>query len=275
MLRGAARTAGALTHPPAAGGRIVAAMKTLLPLLAAVALSACTILGPARDVVPTIKVPGSDPGQALVVVLPGIATDEEDLRDEGVAAAIQRGWPEADVLLVGATFQYYRTGVMVPRLRDAIVKARAEGYREIWLAGGSMGGLGVLLYEWHYPGELTGLVLMSPFLGDDVPEQVREVGLERWQPGPLAPKMDGDNFEQHVWSMIKGWRQRPELGRRAWLVCGTEDRLFEDVQLLAPEIAQGQYLPGPGGHDWAYWIPAAESTFRRIAEQRRLAAAAR
>lgn len=250
-------------------------MKPLLVLCAAIAVSGCALIGPARDVVPTIKVAGSDPGKTLIVVLPGIGTDAEDLRDQGIPAAIQRGWPEADVLLVDATFQYYRTGVMVPRLRDAIEKARAEGYREMWLAGGSMGGLGVLLYEWHYPGEMAGIVLLSPFLGDDVPEQVRAAGLDRWEPGPPPSKMNGDNFEQLVWTMIKDWRQQPELARRAWLVCGTEDRLFPDVQLLAPRIPPNQYLTSPGGHDWAYWVPAAESTFRRIAEQRRVATTSR
>lgn len=250
-------------------------MKTFFALLAAAALSGCTVLAPPREVIPSITVAGSDPGKALVAVLPGMATSAEDLRDEGIAAAIQRGWPQADVLLVDATFQYYRQGVLVPRLHRLIGQARASGYREIWLAGGSMGGLGVLLYEWAHPGEMAGLVLISPFLGDDVPAQVRQGGLAQWQPGPLAPQMDGDNFEQHVWVMIQGWRAHPELARRVWLVCGTEDRLFQDVQTLAPEITPGQYIASPGGHDWAYWVPAAEDTFRRIAEQRRLAAARR
>ena len=239
--------------------------------LALCAASACSVVGTPKDPVPTVKVPGTEPGTALVVVLPGFIYDADDLRDEGVADAIHRGWPAADVMLVGATYPYYRTGTLVPQLHENVITpARAQGYREIWLAGGSMGGMGVLLYEWAHPGELTGLVLMSPFLGsDDLLDDIREVGLGNWNPGPLAPRVDGDNYQRHVWNMIKDWRARPELARRAWLVCGTEDSLFPDVQVLAPEIPASQYVAAPGGHNWEFWLPQAEATFRRIAAQRR------
>jgi enterochelin esterase-like enzyme len=115
---------------------------------------------------------------------------------------------------------------------------------------------------------VTGLVLVSPFLGDEVPEEIREAGLAKWEAGELAPKMDGENYERHVWNMIKGWRNRPQLARRVWLACGTEDALFKDAQLLAPEVPRDHYLTRPGGHNWAYWIPAIEDTFRRIAVSR-------
>lgn len=240
-------------------------------VLALCSVGACSIVGTPKDPVPTVAVPGTEPGRALVVVLPGFIYDADDLRDEGVADAIHRGWPAADVMLVGATYPYYRTGTLVPQLHEHVIKpARERGYREIWLAGGSMGGMGVLLYEWAHPGELTGIVLMSPFLGsDDLLDEIREAGLAHWQPGPLAPQMDGDNYERHVWNMVKGWRRQPALAQRAWLVCGTDDPLFPDVQLLAPEIPPAQYLPGPGGHNWKYWLPAAEDTFRRIAARPR------
>jgi pimeloyl-ACP methyl ester carboxylesterase len=245
----------------------MAAMKTLAAACAALALAGCAFFGPARDPVPTVLVPGAEPGRVLVVVLPGFADDADDLQEQGVAAAIHRGWPAPDVMLVGATFNYYRTGQLVPQLeKNVIGPARQRGYRDIWLAGGSMGGMGVLLYEQVHPGEVTGLLLMSPFLGTDaVLDEIREAGLAQWDPGPLAPTMDGSNYERHVWNMIKGWRATPGRARRAWLVCGTEDRLFRDVQLLAPEIPPEQFLVKPGGHDWDYWIPAIEDTFRRIA----------
>ena len=241
-----------------------------LLLAASCALAGCSIVGAPQERLPTIKVAGSAPGHALVVVLPGFAFDAEDLDGKGVAQAIQRGWPGADVMLVGATFPYYRTGTLVPKLHEQVIApARAQGYREIWLAGGSMGGMGVLLYEWHHPGALTGLVILSPFLGsDDLLDEIREVGLAQWQARDLAPQMDGDNFSQHVWTMLKGWRTRPELARRAWLACGTEDRLYPDVQLLAPLVPPDQYFPSPGGHTWDYWIPAVENVFRRIAARR-------
>lgn len=248
----------------------MAAMKTVPALCCVLFLAGCSVIGPPRDTLSTITVAGTAPGRALVVVLPGFAFTDEDMREEGVAEAIHRGWPEPDVVLVGATWPYYRTGTMVPRLHEQVVApARAAGYREIWLAGGSMGGLGVLLYEWAHPGALDGLLLLSPYLGQDaVLDEIREAGLDRWDPGDVSAPIDGDNFSRYVWTMIKGWRRHPERARRVWLVCGTEDRLFRDVQLLAPEIPPGQYIPAPGGHDWDYWIPTIEATFRKIAAAR-------
>jgi pimeloyl-ACP methyl ester carboxylesterase len=243
----------------------------LVAALAFAALAGCAVFGRPAAVIPVIKVAGAEPGKVLVVVLPGFAFDADDLRDRGVADAIHRGWAAPDVALVGATFPYYRSGVLVSRLHEQVIApARAQGYREIWLAGGSMGGMGVLLYEQAHPGELSGLLLMSPFLGDDdLLDEIRDAGLARWQPGELAAEMDGDNFARHVWVMLQGWQQRPALARRVWLVCGTEDRLFEDIELLAPLIPRGQYIASAGAHNWDYWLPAAEDTFRKIASRRR------
>lgn len=237
-------------------------------VLACSVLTGCAIFGSPANPIPTVIVRGTQSApHALVVVLPGFIYDADDLYDKGVADSIHRGWPAADVLLVGATYPYYRDGLLVPRLHDRVLYARQQGYREIWLAGGSMGGMGVLLYEWAHAGELTGIVLMSPFLGSDALfKEIRVAGgLANWNPGPLAPEMDGDNYQRHVWNMIKGWKQRPALAKRAWLVCGTEDPLFPDVQVLAPEVPPEQYLARLGGHNWDFWLPVLEETFRKIA----------
>ncbi|HUR39708.1 MAG TPA: hypothetical protein VM240_00920 [Verrucomicrobiae bacterium] len=253
-----------MTHLPAPGRGHLALLAAAigLPLF-----SACSVVGSPKDVVPVHKIAGNDPGKVLVVVLPGFAFDHDDLRDKGVATAIQKGWPSADVALVGATFPYYRTGVLVEKLHaQVIAPARAAGYRQVWLAGGSMGGMGTLLYEQAHPGELTGLVILSPFLGsDDLLDEIREAGLERWSAGELSPVVDGDNYQRHVWKMIQGWGARPDPAARVWLACGTEDPLFKDVQVMAPVVPKDQYLPSPGGHSWDYWLPVVEDTFKRIA----------
>lgn len=218
-------------------------------------------------------VPGVDPANhALVVVLPGFIFDAQDLKDKGVADVIHRAWPAVDVELVSATFPYYQSGLLVKRLHEGVIRpAREQGYREIWLIGGSMGGMGVLLYEWAHPGELTGIIMLSPFLGgESTIEEIRKVGLANWEPGPLGTEMNGDNYQRLVWNMIKGWRSHPDLQRRVWLACGTEDSLYKDVKVLAPEVLPGQYIARPGGHNWTFWIPASEDIFRNIAARPRV-----
>ena len=246
-------------------------MKKTVLACAVLLLSACSFIGAPEKPMPSIAVPGKAPGKVLIIVLPGFAIDHHGMQEEGVAAAIQRGWPEADVVLAGATFPYYRTGTLIQRLHeDVIVPARKRGYKEIWLAGGSMGGMGALMYEQNNPGAMTGILLMSPFLGgDDLFEEFRDAGgLHQWQAGDLGV-IDGENYQRHVWKMIQGWKHKPHLARRVWLVCGTEDSLFSDAKVLANEIPKDQAIFGPGEHTWSFWIPAAENVMRKIAARNR------
>jgi len=203
----------------------------------------------------------------LVVVLPGRGDDLDDLAASGIAAAVQRAWPQADVLLAGATLGYYLDGDVAARLRtDVIEPARRQGYQEIWLAGASMGGMGALLYERAYPHDVTGLVLMAPFMGK--PSLVREVavagGPATWDPGPMPAAVDPDNYQREMWRLVKDWGVHPQEAARVWLICGEDDRFIDAARLMAPMLAKGHYLETAGGHDWPVWDAGAEQVFARI-----------
>lgn len=205
--------------------------------------------------------------RTLIIVLPGFGADAAEMRERGVAGAIQEAWPEADIVLTSATFAYYRDRRLVDRLQDDVVgPALKKGYRRIWLAGASLGGMGALLYEREYPGALAGIVLFAPFLGSN--ELLHEIhaagGARRWDPGPLPAEVDGDNYQREVWKMVKGWGQRPELARRVWLFCGTNDRLIDGARLLAQDLPEANYLEQPGGHTWGTWVSGAKEMFTRI-----------
>lgn len=204
----------------------------------------------------------------LVIVLPGRGDDLDDLAAAGIAAAVQHAWPGADVLLAGATPGYYLDGDVAARLHaDVVLPARQRGYREIWLAGASMGGMGALLYERSYPHELAGLVLMAPFMGK--PSLIREIaaagGPAAWDPGPLPAQLDPDNYQRELWRMVKSWSaDRAEAGR-IWLICGDEDRFIDAAKLIAPLLPPGHFIQQPGGHDWPIWDAGAELAFKNIA----------
>jgi pimeloyl-ACP methyl ester carboxylesterase len=237
--------------------------------LAAAGLAGCFTIGNSNAPIGTVlaAAPRPDAERLLVIVLPGFGADATDLKDRGVAGAIQESWPEADVMLTSATFAYYRDGKLVPRLHEEIVEpALRRGYRGVWLAGASLGGMGALLYELEHPGELTGIALFAPFLGGkELLDEIRAAGGPRaWDPGPLPAVMNGDNYQRQVWKMVKGWAARPELARRVWLASGTSDHLIEDVRLLAPELLGPHYLELPGGHTWGLWISGAKELFSRI-----------
>ena len=238
-------------------------------LCVAAGLAGCFTIGDSKVPIGTLSVPALRPAaeRTLVIVLPGFGEGAQDMSDHGLAEVIRESWPEADVLLTSATFAYYRDGKLVPRLHDEIVgPSRSKGYARVWLAGASLGGMGALLYEREHPGELTGLALFAPFLGNgDLLEEIRAAGGPRtWDPGPLPAEMNGDNYQRQVWKMVKGWAPRPELARRVWLACGTSDHLIEDVRLLAPALPGSHYVELSGGHTWSLWIRAAKEIFSRI-----------
>jgi len=236
------------------------------------ALSACVNTGDSRRPIPAELVSGPQSrGDILVVVLPGRWDDVQDMAEAGIAEAILQAWPEADVQLAGATLAYYLDGGLAPRLHaEVIAPARERGYREIWLAGASMGGMGTLLYERQYPGELDGLVLMAPFMGDRglFREIMAAGGVGSWDPGPEPAQINRGNYQRELWRYLKTWTERPELGHRAWITYGDRDRLRQAVPVFAPLLPESQVLERPGGHKWSVWVPAAGEVFAQVRRQR-------
>lgn len=248
-----------------------------LPLLAAIALagmlSACGNPPKPTGPIPvtTIPAPQLVQDRPLVIVLPGRGDDLDDLKRSGIAAAMQHAWPEADVLLAGATLGYYLNGDVAMELHDQVIApARARGYREIWLAGASMGGMGALLYEKTYPHDVAGLVLMAPYMGE--PALVKEVaaagGPQHWDPGPAPPRLDSQDYQRELWRLVKSWGERPDEARRIWLICGTGDRFIEPARMIATELPADHFIEIAGSHDWPYWDAGATQVFTRIAASR-------
>jgi len=245
-------------------------------LLVSVLLLGCAYLCKPTGPIPVKEIPAPQESsqetgrRPLVIVLPGRSDDLDDLAAAGIAAAVQRGWPRADVWLAGATLGYYLDGNIAQHLyTDVIQHARRRGYREIWLAGASMGGMGALLYERAHPHDVTGLVLMAPFMGN--PSLIREVaaagGPAAWDPGPTPAQVDSDNYQREMWRLVKNWGTDPAEAERIWLICGKDDRFIDAVRLMAPMLPADHYAEEPGGHDWPIWDSGASRTFARIAAQ--------
>ena len=242
--------------------------RSILAIALAAALGACVIIGDADDPISAIRLAAPAPNGTpeAVVVLPGFGDDAERMRDRGFAAAVQRAWPHADVLLTNATFAYYSKGSLVPRLEQDVIAPARQRYAKVWLAGASMGGSGTLLYERQRPGQVAGLLLMAPFLGDeDLLDEVRAAGgILKWEPGPPPAAVDGENWQREIWRVIKDWTRDPALARRAWLLVGTSDKLLASARLAAPALPPAHYVEVEGGHTWQVWAPAAEMMLPRM-----------
>ncbi|WP_424680784.1 alpha/beta hydrolase-fold protein [Frateuria sp. YIM B11624] len=230
----------------------------LLHSLAALLLAACSTGGDVTRPIPTRFIPAAQPAHRLVVMLPGRGDDADSLARRGTAQIIHGQWPDADVVLAGLTMPFYRQGRAVQRLHDEILApARARHYDQVWLAGISLGGLGALMYDRAYPGQLDGMLLISPYLGDR--PLYREIqaagGLDLWRPGP-AQAFTPATYQRELWRYIQRWSDRPGRPRSVWLAYGDKERFRDRIGLLAAQLPAGQVFRLPGHHNWTLWKPA-------------------
>ncbi|MEO8857694.1 MAG: alpha/beta hydrolase-fold protein [Burkholderiaceae bacterium] len=189
----------------------------------------------------------------------------QSLTDTGIAGIIQQSWPDADVLLTGLTMPFYRQGRVAQRLHDEVIEpARRTEYRQIWLAGISLGGMGALLYDREYPDQIDGLLLLSPYLGDDaIHQQIRQAGgLAAWQAGPAQP-IGPDTFQHGLWRSLQHWSQRPQRTRSTWLAYGADEPFRQPIELMSPLLPADHVIMLPGKHNWKLWKPAMHELLQR------------
>lgn len=230
-------------------------------------LAGCYPRADLRKPLPSMLVPAPrQPSTRLVVVLPGRGDDIAALRRAGIADAVHAAWPDADVLLAGLALNVYLEGRAPQRLRAEVIEPARAGrhYRQTWLVGASMGGMGALLYDRAWPGEAAGIVLLAPYLGEQplLAEIAAAGGITRWQPGPAPARIDGDNFARELWRHLQTW---PASGRgdTVWVGHGDADYLRAAVPLLAPLLPVGHVQVRRGGHAWTVWTPLAGELLRR------------
>ena len=237
-------------------------------LLGASMLGGCFTFGDARQPIAMQLVPAPAQGAptAAVVVLPGFGVDAADMRAHGIDAAVQKSWPHADVLLTDATFAYYPSGKLVGRLETDVMGPVEARYKQVYLVGASMGGMGALLYERAHPGQTAGLLLFAPFLGDgEMLDEIRKVGgVKQWNPGPVPAEVNGDNYQHEIWRTIKSWSEDPARAQRIWLVCGEDDHLLEAVRLAAQALPASHFVEVKGGHSWKAWAASAQQVLAQI-----------
>lgn len=238
--------------------------------LASLLLAGCYVKGDASVPIPHTLVPAPTKATRLVVVLPGRADDLEAMQRSGIAEAVHSEWPDADVMLTGLAMDYYMQGRAPQRLHEEIVApARRYGYREIWLAGASMGGMGTLVYDQAYPDQMDGLILLAPYLGEDqLLREIREAGgLAQWDSS--VPANNGwETFQRKLWGHVQSWMGKPERAQDVWLAYGDRDRLKDAMPLIAPVVPTDHVLVEEGGHDWETWSSLTAEILSRVEKQR-------
>jgi pimeloyl-ACP methyl ester carboxylesterase len=208
------------------------------------------------------------PARRLAIVLPGRYDTPEGLNRRGVAQTIQREWPDADVILSGLGLRDYWTRQAPHRIeREYVAPARAAGYREVWLVGASLGGLGALLHDRHYPASVDGIILLGPYLGDDrIFNEIQQAGgVAAWT--PVERSESSADWQRALWSHLRSWSySSSDVPTRVWLIYGKSDPLARGAQVLAPLLPPSQVLPRVGGHAWSVWDPGLREALSQIGD---------
>ena len=203
--------------------------------------------------------PATGGDRALIVFLPGSQEMPRDLVERGFVAAVRARNIAADVQIVDSHVGYFYNRTIDVRLReDVILPARARGYRSIWIAGISLGGLGSLIYASTYPGEIDGVIALAPYIAR--PALVQEVmdagGLRSWQPPAVIRDQSREDFERRLLAWLKGYGEpgdpglpRPPL----YIGYGLADGFAVQNALIGDLLPPGQLRSAPGGHTWLAW----------------------
>ncbi len=225
-------------------------------MLAAVVLCGCGGWRAATVPLRVLPRPAACPSpvDTLLVLLPGSYSLPEDFDSEGFVAEVRARHLAVDLALVDAHVGYYRERKIIDRLSaDVIAPARARGYRHVWIAGISLGGLGAMLYASERPGEVDGLAVLAPYLGS--PEIARTVraagGLRQWRTPDTVPQVD--DLDGALWRWLR--QATVETPQRPPFVLGygRSDRFVESDVVLAAALPPDRVFTAEGGHDWPVW----------------------
>jgi pimeloyl-ACP methyl ester carboxylesterase len=186
----------------------------------------------------------------LLVLLPGIHMAPAELQREGFVAAVRQRRLAVDVVIAGTQIEHTQDGSVIRRLHsEVLAPARAQGYRQIWLAGISLGAYLALHYERSHPGEVQGLLLIAPYLGRrTLTQQIEAAGgpaAWRSQASPAA----ADDVDHALWAWLATRPDTPPV----WLASGSADRFAAEQQLLSRLLPPQRVSALPGGHDWTPW----------------------
>jgi pimeloyl-ACP methyl ester carboxylesterase len=183
-----------------------------------------------------------------MVWLPGAYHSAQDLLDEGFARAAAQRRVLLDLRFVDLHMQHLDDRDVFRRLRSEILLPARDSGAAVWLAGISLGGLIALDYASSYPGELDGVCLLAPYLGNRmlINEIAAASGLAKWQPGELAES----DAERRIWRHIKTRvDSRPVL-----LGYGRDDRFSAAHDMLAAALPRNWVEVVDGGHEWGAWL---------------------
>ena len=179
------------------------------------------------------------PVGARMIWLPGAYAEARNFVDEGFAASAAQRGARVDLCFVDLEMAHLQDQGPLEQLRsELILPARAAG-QAVWLAGISLGGLIALDYASTHPGEIDGLCLLAPYLGNRM--LIASIA---------AGKLADSDVEHRIWRFIK----TPDRAVPLYLGYGRQDRFSQAHDLMAAALPAARVDVVEGGHDWGTWF---------------------
>ena len=182
-----------------------------------------------------------------MILLPGAYHSAQNFLEQGFARAVAQRGTRLDLTFVDLEMTHLDDRDALARLRSEVVQPARDSGAAVWMGGISLGGLAALDYASAHPGEIDGLCLLAPYLGNRmlIKEIAAAPGLSGWEPGGLA-EFDA---ERRIWRYIKTQAH----SRPVFLGYGREDRFSMAHDLMAAALPASRVHVIAGGHEWPTW----------------------
>lgn len=185
---------------------------------------------------------------SLMVLLPGACHGPNDFIAAGFVEAVRQRDFAIDIVMPVLEFEHVAQESAVDELYEDILAPAARHYRDLWLAGISIGGYVAMACAQRHPHLARGLLLIAPYPGNRVTtNEIRDAGgLAAWSPAELAEH----DTERRNWHWLKTLAEtKPEVH----LAYGNDDRFALSHAMMAAVLPPSHVLQTPGGHDWPAW----------------------
>lgn len=183
----------------------------------------------------------------MIIMLRGKGGNNTIFESNGFIEEMEKRNLSFSLAAPNAHFGYYFSRTLVDRLKtDIIDPAKQQGYKEFWLVGASMGGLGALMYTKHHREDIKGVYLISPFLGyEEIIDEINNAGgIKAWEPGEYDPD---DDWQRMIWHWLQQ-NSRNNTLPDFYLGYGTEDSFVQAHRLLESILPAENSHAIPGGH---------------------------
>ena len=190
--------------------------------------------------------------ETLVVLLPPSGSRIEDFYTQGFVDAVRQRNIQIDLMLAEITYQHVIDKTVASALHTQVVQpALAAGYRNIWLAGISLGAFNALHYASEHASHLAGIHLMAPYPGTgDILAEIKSGG------GPAAwvrASPSNQEDERAWWHWLIRETDQGQWRTPVYFGTGSEDRFLRGQRMLADLLPAERVRILPGAHDWLTW----------------------